>query len=131
MEELVGGGGLEINVGGWKPGYERVDDLPGGTLESLAEHAGGRRGYVYTEAQFLAAETHDALWNACQQEMRLRGKIHGYYRMYWGKKIIEWSATLADSLWTMIKCHELFALYGRASNHKTCSLYSFDPAYEL
>ncbi len=49
---------------------------------------------VYTREQFEHAQTHDALWNATQMELLLRGVIHGYYRMYWGKKIIEWVTNL-------------------------------------
>ncbi|MEM3474108.1 MAG: hypothetical protein QXQ99_01420, partial [Nitrososphaerota archaeon] len=52
-------------------------------------------------------------------EMLLRGTIHGYYRMYWGKKIIEWSPTCQDALETMVHIHDRWALDGRDPNTYT------------
>jgi deoxyribodipyrimidine photo-lyase len=65
------------------------------------------------------------LWNACQKEMRLRGKIHGYYRMYWGKKIIEWSPTCQHALEAMVYLHDRYALDGRDPNTYTNILWCF------
>ena len=59
--------------------------------EDLAEHSGDARAYVYTAAQFEAGATHDALWNAGQARAGGGGKQHNYMRMYWAKKILEWS----------------------------------------
>ena len=74
---------------------------------------------------FGVAETHDELWNATQKEMLLRGKFHGYYRMYWGKKIIEWSPTYQEALDTMIYIHGRYALDGRDPNTFTNILWCF------
>jgi deoxyribodipyrimidine photo-lyase len=65
------------------------------------------------------AETYDELWNATQKELLLRGKIHGYYRMYWGKKIIEWSPTHDEAVKTMVYLHDRYALDGRDPNTYT------------
>ena len=73
----------------------RSTRCPTGRARRSPTTANDRRDPVYTREQFEAAATHDDLWNATQKELLLRGKIHGYYRMYWGKKIIEWSATPA------------------------------------
>ncbi len=70
-------------------------------------------------------QTYDALWNATQKEMLLRGKIHGYYRMYWGKKIIEWSPRTQEALATMIHLHDRYALDGRDPNTYTNILWCF------
>lgn len=59
------------------------------------------------------AETRDALWNSTQKELLPRGQIHGYYRMYWGKKIVEWSACHEEALRTMIRLHDRYGLDGR------------------
>lgn len=75
--------------------------------------------------QFEQALTHDELWNATQKELLLRGKIHGYYRMYWGKKIIEWSPTHEEVLATMIYLHDRYALDGRDPNTYTNILWCF------
>ena len=87
------------------------------TLVPVADQAEGD--------QFERAETHDELWNAAQKEMLLRGKIHGYYRMYWGKKIIEWSETCQEALETMIYLHDRYALDGRDPNTYTNILWCF------
>jgi deoxyribodipyrimidine photo-lyase len=71
------------------------------------------------------AKTYDPLWNATQKELLLRGKIHGYYRMYWGKKIIEWSGTYQDALDLMIGLHDRYALDGRDPNTYTNILWCF------
>jgi deoxyribodipyrimidine photo-lyase len=91
----------------------------------MANHAGDKRDPSYTREQFEQAHTHDPIWNATQKEMLLRGKIHGYYRMYWGKKIIEWSPTYQDALETMIHMHDRYALDGRDPNTYTNILWCF------
>jgi len=125
LEELIVRRELAFNFTRFTPNYDQLDCLPDWARKTLAKHDPDRREFVYTEEQFLTAQTHDPLWNACQQEMLLRGKIHGYYRMYWGKKIIEWSATHADALRTMIKIHDIHALDGRDPNTYTGVLWCF------
>ena len=70
-------------------------------------------------------DTHDALWNATQKEMLLRGKIHGYYRMYWGKKIMNGRPSHEEALATMIYLHDRYALDGRDPNTYTNILWCF------
>ena len=94
-------------------------------LATLRKHDGDERPVVYTRRQLERAATHDALWNATQKEMLIRGKIHGYYRMYWGKKIIEWSRTHQEALRTMIEIHDRHALDGRDPNTYTNILWCF------
>jgi deoxyribodipyrimidine photo-lyase len=104
---------------------EELIVLPDWVRKTLARHSGDQRPFVYTGEQFERAATHDALWNACQRELLLRGTIHGYYRMYWGKKIIEWSATHAEALATMVHLHDRYALDGRDPNTYTNILWCF------
>ena len=91
----------------------------------MKKHAKDKRDPVYTPAQFEHAETHDELWNAAQKEMLQRGKIHGYYRMYWGKKIVEWSRTYEEAAQTMIDIHGRYALDGRDPNTYTNIFWCF------
>jgi deoxyribodipyrimidine photo-lyase len=98
---------------------ESFDVLPDWCRRTMAKHAADRRPYLYAPEQFEKAETHDPLWNAAQRELLLRGTIHGYYRMYWGKKIIEWSPTYEEALRTMIHLHDVYALDGRDPNTYT------------
>ena len=72
---------------------------PAGEAFRAVVDALGHWGATYTRDRFARAETHDELWNATQREMLRRGTIHGYYRMYWGKKVIEWSPTYQDALY--------------------------------
>ena len=93
--------------------------LPGWAQRTLAKHKRDRRASVYGRDQFERAQTHDALWNATQNELLREGAIHGYYRMYWGKKILEWSAAPQDALDTMIYLNDRYALDGRDPNGYT------------
>ncbi len=104
---------------------ESLSCLPDWVRHTLAAHAGDERDPQYTRAQLEAAATYDDIWNATQKELLLRGKIHGYYRMYWGKKIIEWSPTYQEALDTMIFLHDRYALDGRDPNTYTGILWCF------
>jgi deoxyribodipyrimidine photo-lyase len=104
---------------------ESLDDLPDWCKRTMLKHAGDKRPVVYSAEQLTQAETHDELWNATQKELLLRGKIHGYYRMYWGKKIIEWSPTYEEALRLMIELHDVYALDGRDPNTYTNILWLF------
>lgn len=125
LEELIVRRELAFNFTRFTPDFASLSCLPDWVHTTLRKHQEDRRDYLYTYEQFENAETHDPLWNACQQEMRLRGKIHGYYRMYWGKKIIEWSATYDQALTTMLAIHDKYALDGRDPNTYTGVLWCF------
>lgn len=104
---------------------ECLSSLPDWARATLRKHATDERSPCYSREQFEKAATHDDIWNATQKELRLRGKIHGYYRMYWGKKIIEWSPTCQDALETMIYLHDRYAIDGRDPNTYTGVLWCF------
>jgi deoxyribodipyrimidine photo-lyase len=71
------------------------------------------RDYVYSPQQFEEAETHDPLWNAAQFQMSSTGKMHGYMRMYWAKKILEWSSSPEEALQIAIDLNDKYELDGR------------------
>ena len=125
LEELIVRRELSFNYARHAASPASLEDLPEWAQRTLKDHACDPRQPSYSHNQFERAETHDALWNACQQEMLLRGKIHGYYRMYWGKKIIEWSPTCQDALETMVRIHDRYALDGRDPNTYTGILWCF------
>lgn len=125
LEELIVRRELAFNFARHAANPESFAVLPDWVRATMAKHDGDRREHVYTREQFEHAQTHDPLWNATQKEMLLRGKVHGYYRMYWGKKIIEWSATHEDALRTMIYLHDRYALDGRDPNTYTNILWCF------
>jgi deoxyribodipyrimidine photo-lyase len=125
LEELIVRRELAFNFARWVPHPETLEILPDWARATIAKHASDPRPVTYTWEQFLRAETHDDLWNATQVEMLAEGKIHGYYRMYWGKKIMEWSPTMADALRTMFRMHDIYALDGRDPNTAANILWCF------
>ena len=125
LEELIVRRELAFNFARFTPNPETLDVLPDWCKRTLAKHAQDPRPVIYTREQFETGATHDPLWNATQKELLLRGRIHGYYRMYWGKKIIEWSPSHEAALATMIELHDIYALDGRDPNTYTNILWCF------
>ena len=125
LEELIVRRELAFNFARLSKKLDSLDALPDWAQATLRKHDRDKRDPTYTCAQFERAVTHDALWNATQRELLRTGKIHGYYRMYWGKKIIEWSATHAGALAIMIYLHDKYALDGRDPNTYTNILWCF------
>ena len=79
-------------------------------------HASDKRPYVYSGEEFEFGKTHDPLWNACQIQMVNEGKMHGYMRKYWAKKILEWSNTPENALKTAIYLNDKYSIDGRDPN---------------
>ncbi|MGC8792659.1 MAG: deoxyribodipyrimidine photo-lyase [Bryobacteraceae bacterium] len=125
LEQLIVRRELAFNFSYTASRVDSLDELPDWAQRTLGKHARDRREFLYSFEQFLDAATHDELWNATQKELLLAGRIHGYYRMYWGKKIIECSATHEEALRTMIALHERLALDGRDPNTYTNILWCF------
>jgi len=102
LEELVVRRELSINFVHYNPFYDSIDCLPNWCKKTLREHEGDPREKVYSLEKFEAAETHDPYWNAAQREMVTSGKMHGYMRMYGGKKILEWSPSPREAYETAL-----------------------------
>ncbi|MBK9072835.1 MAG: deoxyribodipyrimidine photolyase [Myxococcales bacterium] len=98
------------------PDYASYASLPAWALATLKKHAADPRPHLYSPAQLDAAQTHDALWNAAQRQLRGEGIIQNYLRMLWGKKILEWSPTPQAALATMVDLNNRYALDGRNPN---------------
>lgn len=96
--------------------YDRYDSLPSWAKVSLNKHAQDKRSFVYSLEEFQSCKTHDALWNAAQNQLNNEGRIHNYLRMLWGKKILEWCETPQEALKVMIELNNKFALDGRNPN---------------
>jgi len=125
LEELIVRRELSFNFTKFAGNFESLHSLPRWAQETLASHAKDRREHVYSLREFETAQTHDPIWNACQNELLGVGKIHGYMRMYWGKKIIEWSRSPAQALEIMIHLNNQYALDGRDPNSWTGILWCF------
>jgi deoxyribodipyrimidine photo-lyase len=116
LEQLIVRRELAFNFVRYTADYKTLAALPDWVRKTIDVHRRDRRDPVYTRGQFERAATHDDLWNATQKELLLRGTIHGYYRMYWGKKILEWSSGADDALATMLHLHDRYALDGDDPN---------------
>jgi deoxyribodipyrimidine photo-lyase len=116
LEELIVRRELAFNFVAFNADYDRFECLPNWAREDLEIHAADRRPYLYSPGDLEKAQTHDPYWNAAQKELVYRGKIHGYMRMYWGKKILEWSDTPRNAYTTAVYLNDRYSLDGRDPN---------------
>ncbi len=115
LEQLIVRRELAINFVRFNPDYDNFESGPAWAHKSLAEHAGDERK-TYSRSQLENAETHDPLWNAGQIQMTATGWMHNYMRMYWAKKILEWSKTPAQAFRTAVELNDKYELDGRDPN---------------
>jgi deoxyribodipyrimidine photo-lyase len=116
LDQLITWRELGFNFLHFRDDGEDYDSLPPWARATLAKHSGDPRPHRYRLADFEAAATHDPLWNAAQTQLAREGTIHGYLRMLWGKKILEWSSTPQEALAVMIELNNKYALDGRDPN---------------
>lgn len=116
LEELVVRRELSDNFCFYNPHYDSPEGFADWAKKSHAAHRKDRRDYLYTREQFDRAETHDDLWNAAQREMTETGKMHGYMRMYWAKKILEWTRSPEEAMATAIWLNDRYELDGHDPN---------------
>jgi deoxyribodipyrimidine photo-lyase len=116
LEELVIRRELSMNFIHYNPQYDSFNGLPDWSKRTLREHMKDVREYVYSREDLEKGRTHDPYWNAAQIEMVTSGKMHGYMRMYWGKKILEWTEDPEEALTTAVYLNNRYELDGRDAN---------------
>ena len=116
LEELIVRRELSDNFCYYNPRYDSVEGFADWAKKDIELHRDDPREFIYTREDLEQALTHDPLWNAAQTEMATRGKMHGYLRMYWAKKILEWSPTVEEALATAIYLNDKYSLDGRDPN---------------
>jgi deoxyribodipyrimidine photo-lyase len=117
LDQLVVWRELGYNMCAQRPGdYDRFESLPEWARDTLRTHRRDRRPHLYDAGALERGATHDALWNAAQHQLLREGWMHGYLRMLWGKKILEWSRTPQDALDRMAAIMNRWALDGRNPN---------------
>ena len=116
LEELIVRRELAINFVNFTPRYDAFACLPAWARTTLLAHRKDPRPAAYTRRQMEAANTHDPYWNAAMQEMKTTGFMHNYMRMYWGKKILEWSSTPEYAFKTALYLNNKYFLDGRDPN---------------
>jgi deoxyribodipyrimidine photo-lyase len=113
LEELIVRRELADNFCLYNPDYDKVAGAHAWAQTTIAEHAADVREFMYTRAQFEAGETHDELWNAAQLQMVTTGKMHGFIRMYWAKKILEWTPDAQTAIDIALYLNDKYELDGR------------------
>ena len=116
LEELVVRRELAINFVYYADDYDKYACLPDWALKTLADHRDDERPHRYTRKELENADTHDRYWNAAMTEMLATGYMHNYMRMYWGKKILEWSNTPEYAYRTALYLNNKYFLDGRDAN---------------
>lgn len=116
LEELIVRRELAMNFAHFNPQYDSYDGVPTWAQKTLAAHKKDRREYVYSMKEFERAQTHDPYWNAAQKEMMLTGRMHGYMRMYWGKKVIEWTRDPREAFDILVGLNDRYEIDGRDPN---------------
>ncbi|MGD9053889.1 MAG: deoxyribodipyrimidine photo-lyase [Desulfobacterales bacterium] len=119
LEELIVRRELALNFVYYTPDYDSYRCLPNWAQKTLAEHKKDQREYRYTRRQLEDAKTHDEYWNAAMREMKFTGFMHNYMRMYWGKKILEWSSSPNQAFKTTLAINNTYFLDGRDANSYT------------
>ena len=116
LDQLITWRELSVNFVRHNELYDSLECAEPWAMRTLAKHASDRRPVLYTEKQLKNAETHDALWNSAQIQMVEQGWMHNYMRMYWGKKILEWTRSPAEAFQIVVRLNDNYELDGRDPN---------------
>ena len=116
LEELIIRRELSMNFTYYNPNYQIIECLPDWAVKTLQEHENDPRPYQYTLEELENADTHDPYWNTAQKQMVYTGKMHGYMRMYWGKKILQWVQDPGEAYRITLHLNDKYELDGRDPN---------------
>lgn len=116
LEELIIRKELSDNFCFFNKDYDNFKGLPLWSQKTLNMHKKDKRPYLYSKNQFEEGKTHDDLWNAAQMQLVIYGKMHGYMRMYWAKKILQWTRSPEEAFKITIYLNDKYELDGRDPN---------------
>ena len=116
LEQLIVRRELAVNYVHYNPHYDSITGLPEWARKTLEVHAKDPRDYIYPMQVLDRGETDDPYWNAAQQQVRCTGRMHGYMRMYWGKKLLEWSPDPDTAFSRAVALNDRYQLDGRDPN---------------
>ena len=119
LEEMIVRRELAENFCEYENNYDFFEGFHPWAQKTLNEHRSDEREYIYSSDEFEESKTHDPLWNAAQNQMKYHGKMHGFMRMYWAKKILEWSDSPEKALQIAINLNDKYELDGRDPNGYT------------
>ncbi len=112
LEELIVRRELADNFCFYSYNYDKLTGAHAWAQKTIAEHDNDKREYIYTLEQLEAGMTHDELWNAMQYQMVVEGKMHGWCRMYWAKKIKEWTPDTQTAIDYALYLNDTYELDG-------------------
>ena len=124
LEELIVRKELADNFCLYSQNYNDFSGVPNWAKMSLSNHKYDIRPYIYSIKELEKAKTHDKLWNATQIQLIKEGTIHGYLRMYWAKKILEWTPSADVALKTAIYLNNKYAYDSPSANGYTGILWA-------
>jgi len=116
LEELIVRKELADNFCYYNKNYDSFEGFKDWGKETLNKHRKDKRVFLYSRDEFEEARTDDALWNAAQNQMKIEGKMHSYMRMYWAKKILEWTDSPEAAIEIAIYLNDKYELDGRDPN---------------
>jgi deoxyribodipyrimidine photo-lyase len=94
--------------------YRRLGCLPDWARRTLDDHRADPREALFRCEELEAGATGDELWDASQQELVKAGKMAGYLRMYWGKRVIGWKRTPEEALRDLLYLNDKYEIDGRS-----------------
>lgn len=116
LDELIVRRELAFNFVRFNENYGNIKSLQSWALDTLMLHSADKREYIYSRDEYENSATHDPYWNAAQNQLVSEGIIHNYMRMYWGKKIIEWTVSPENAYEYMVYLNNRYALDGSDPN---------------
>ena len=116
FNELIVWRELAVNFVRYQPEYDSPGCADNWARQTIDEHAKDEREVLYKLPQLERGETYDELWNAAQLQMVRYGWMHNYLRMYWAKKILEWTPDIDTAMAWAIYLNDKYELDGRDPN---------------
>jgi len=124
QEELVIRKELADNYCNYNQDYTTLRGAPEWSRRTLQKHETDPRNYIYSLQELETASTHDLAWNAAQRQLTATGKMHGYMRMYWAKKVLEWSKDAQEAQQKLIYLNDFYSIDGGDPNGYVGALWS-------
>ncbi|XP_065573223.1 deoxyribodipyrimidine photo-lyase-like isoform X2 [Artemia franciscana] len=116
FEEAVVRRELSDNFCFYQKNYDNLDGAYPWARKTLDDHRNDKREFLYSKRQLEEAKTYDELWNSSQIQLVKEGKMHGFMRMYWAKKILEWTKSPEDALHIAMYLNDKYSIDGRDPN---------------
>ena len=120
VEQLIIRRELAHNYVYYQKGYDQFETMTEPwAYQTMENHQDDIRSYVYSIEDYIQFRTHDPYFNAAMKEMVFTGYMHNYMRMYWAKRIIEWSNTHKEAFEIITYLNNKYFIDGRDANSYT------------